>query len=159
MDPFVLGLAALLLSLALWWLWRTLERLWATRGRRQRALAARRGEVTAKALLSELGYAIEAEQPALPWPVVVGDRSLEIMLRADYLVSWRGQRYVAEVKTGDLVASLRHGPTRRQLLEYQLAYGARGVLLVDVLGACVLRVQFPAVPASPAARPGRFISG
>lgn len=147
MDLLVLLLAALLSSLLLLWLWRALERAWATRARRQRAFEARRGEVSARALLCELGYAIEAEQPTQPWPVVAGGRSFEIVLRADYLVSWRGQCYVAEVKTGDLVASLRHGPTRRQLLEYQLAYRARGVLLVDVLGASVLRVEFPAAYA------------
>jgi hypothetical protein len=150
MDVLVLLLAALLLSLLLLGLWRTLEQAWATRVRRKRAAAARRGEVSARALLCRLGYAIEVEQPAQPWPVVAGEYSFEVVLRADYLVSWRGQRYVAEVKTGDLVASLRHGPTRRQLLEYQLAYRAQGVLLVDVLGASVLRVQFPATAASSA---------
>jgi len=141
---FVVVGAALLLSLLLFAMWRALARAWATRGRRQRAHEARDGEVTARVLLGELGYAIEAEQPAQPWLVVAGERTFEIVLRADYLVSRRGERYVAEVKTGDLVASLRHGPTRRQLLEYQLAYRARGVLLVDVLRASVLEIQFPA---------------
>ncbi len=154
----VLVLAALALSLLLFSLWRMLERAWATHVRRQRAAAARRGELSARALLSDLGYAIEAEQPAQPWLVVTGSSSFEIVLRADYLVSWRGQRYVAEVKTGDLVASLRHGPTRRQLLEYQLAYRAHGVLLVDVLAATVLRVQFPATAMPPHARLSRFTS-
>lgn len=144
MDTFELLLAALLLSFVLFALWGALARAWATRGRRQRAARARRGEVSARVLLHGLGYAIEAEQPAQPWPVVAGGRTFEVVLRADYLVSQRGERYVAEVKTGDLVASLRHGPTRRQLLEYQLAYRAQGVLLVDVLGASVLRVEFPA---------------
>lgn len=144
MDTLELLLLALLLSFALFGVWSILASALATRRRRQRAVEARQGELSARALLCELGYVIEAEQPAQPWPVVAGGRAFEIVLRADYLVSSAGEWYVAEVKTGDLVASLRHGPTRRQLLEYQLAYRAQGVLLVDVLGASVLRVEFPA---------------
>lgn len=147
MDLTLLGVLALCLSSVLFWLWQRLARAWATRVRRRRVALARRGELSARVLLGQLGYAIEAEQPEQPWPVVAGGEVFEIVLRADYLVSKRGERYVAEVKTGDLVASLRHGPTRRQLLEYQLAYRASGVLLVDVLGACVLSVQFPAMHA------------
>jgi len=145
MEPRVvlLLLAALLLSFVLFGLWRALERAWNTQSRRRVARDARRGEVTAAKLLRGLGYAIEAEQPAQAWLLEVEGERFEIVLRADYLVSKRGERYVAEVKTGDLVASLRHGPTRRQLLEYQLAYRAAGVLLVDVLGASVVSVRFP----------------
>ena len=144
MDLALLAVLALGLSCVLFVLWQRLACAWATRARRRRAALARRGELSARVLLGELGYAIEAEQPEQPWPVVAGGEVFEVVLRADYLVSKRGARYVAEVKTGDLVASLRHGPTRRQLLEYQLAYRANGVLLVDVLGACVLSVEFPA---------------
>jgi len=144
MDLTLVGVLALLLSGVLFWLWQSLARAWDTRQRRRRAVLARRGELSARMLLRELGYAIEAEQPEQPWPVVAGGEVFEVVLRADYLVRKGGERYVAEVKTGDLVASLRHGPTRRQLLEYQLAYRASGVLLVDVLSACVLSVEFPA---------------
>lgn len=144
MEPMLLLLlAALLLSFVLFALWRAIERAWDTRRRRRVAAEARRGELTAQKLLHGLGYAIEAEQPAQLWLLEVEGQHLEIVLRADYLVSKRGERYVAEVKTGDVVASLRHGPTRRQLLEYQLAYRAAGVLLVDVLGASVVSVRFP----------------
>jgi hypothetical protein len=143
MESTALLLAALLLSFVLFGLWRAIERAWDTRRRRRMARQARRGELTAQRLLYELGYAIEAEQPAQPWLLEVEGQHLEIVLHADYLVSKRGERYVAEVKTGDVVASLRHGPTRRQLLEYQLAYRVAGVLLVDVLGASVVSVRFP----------------
>lgn len=135
----LLGVAVLHLA------WRALERWWQAMARRRMARRARRGEVSARRMLRRLGYTIEAEQPALCWPTIVGGQRLEIRLRADFLVSARGELYVAEVKTGDLVASLRHGPTRRQLLEYQLAYGADGVLLVDVLQASVVEVSFPEV--------------
>ena len=144
-QPTVLLLAVLVLSFVLFGLWRAIERAWATRRRRRMARQARRGELTAQRLLRELGYAIESEQPAQPWLLEVEGQHFEVVLHADYLVTKRGERYVAEVKTGDVVASLRHGPTRRQLLEYQLAYGVSGVLLVDVLGASVVSVRFPGV--------------
>jgi hypothetical protein len=96
-------------------------------------------------MLRRLGYVIEHEQPGQDWLVIAGERRERIRLRADYLVRRGKQRFVAEVKTGNLVASIRHAPTRRQLLEYQLAYGTNGVLLVDVLADEVLVVCFPSV--------------
>lgn len=63
-------------------------------------------------------------------------------LRADYIVSRWGRRYVAEVKTGAEAPSLGHAPTRRQLLEYSVAFDVHGVLLVDVEADAVHRVVF-----------------
>ena len=53
-----------------------------------------------------------------------------------------GKTCVAEVKTGERALDLRHGPTRRQLLEYQQAFGVEGVLLVDAEGGSVSCVSF-----------------
>lgn len=130
---------ALLLHLTL----RAVERRWAAWRRRRLLRRAGRGERKARKMLLRLGYVIEAEQPAQDWPVVAGQRCEQITLRADYLVRRGKRRYVAEVKTGDLVASIRHAPTRRQLLEYQLAYRTHGVLLVDVLANEIISVCFP----------------
>ena len=99
-------------------------------------------------LLEGMGCVVEAEQVLQAWPVMLGPRRERILLRADCLVVWRGQRYVAEVKTGALVASLRHGPTRRQLLEYQVAYRVAGVLLVDVLSGSIEPVRFPGLDSA-----------
>lgn len=144
MDNWMTDAALILLGIIVLHLgWRALERWWQALVRRRVARRARRGERSARGMLRQLGYVIEAEQPRCSWPMVVGGRRLLIRLRADFLVSARGEIYVAEVKTGELVANLRHGPTRRQLLEYQLAYGACGVLLVDVLQASVVEVRFP----------------
>ena len=52
-------------------------------------------------------------------------------MRADYLVERRGRRYLAEVKTGAHAPRLDLPATRRQILEYGLAFQTSGVLLVD----------------------------
>ena len=143
LDPrLLLVLLALLLALVLVVVLYAAQARWRTYRRRRTAALARQGERRAVALLEARGYAIEAEQPTQPWPVLADERRYTITLRADYLVRYAGQRFVAEVKTGDLVASIRHGPTRRQLLEYQLAYAVAGVVLVDVRAGSVRRVRF-----------------
>ena len=63
-------------------------------------------------------------------------------VRADYIVRAGGRRWVAEVKTGRAAPSLATATTRRQLLEYQHAFGVAGVLLVDADARTVQRVDF-----------------
>ena len=67
---------------------------------------------------------------------------VEFTLIADYLVERDGRRWVAEVKTGERALDLRHGPTRRQMLEYRHAFDVDGVLLVDAEGQQITRVRF-----------------
>lgn len=136
---------ALTLALSLVWLWYKSSLGLARWRKRRLARRARFGELEAARLLEKQGYVIEAEQAAAPWPVSVGGELCSITLRADYLVRRGRERFVAEVKTGALVASIRHGPTRRQLLEYQLAYAVHGVVLVDVLSGALMSVRFPAL--------------
>jgi hypothetical protein len=50
---------------------------------------------------------------------------------------------VAEVKTGTQAPRFEHADTRRQLLEYQLAFEVDSVLLVDVEAGEVREVSFP----------------
>jgi hypothetical protein len=72
----------------------------------------------------------------------VNDAEHTVKLRADFLVTRRGHRYIAEVKTGSHVANLTHGPTRRQLLEYSHAFDVNGVVLVRVDDGEIDRVVF-----------------
>lgn len=122
-----------------------LKRVLERRQRRGRALRALSAERRAARLLHRAGYSVQATQVARRWPVVVGHRCIDILLRADYLVARGAEVFVAEVKSGAYVARVRHGPTRRQLLEYQLAYDVDGVLLVDVERQRVQVVRFPAL--------------
>ncbi len=105
------------------------------------------GEVRAEALLRRLGYAIVARQAALTYGVSVDGQPRSIDLRADFLVERDRRLFVAEVKTGRLAPRLETSSTRRQLLEYRVAFDAAGVLLVDVDAGRVHAVEFP-LPAA-----------
>ena len=101
------------------------------------------GEVRAEALLRRLGYAIVARQAALSYGVSIDGEVRSIDLRADFIVARGRLRFVAEVKTGRLAPRLETSATRRQLLEYRVAFDAAGVLLVDVDAGRVHAVEFP----------------
>jgi hypothetical protein len=108
-----------------------------------RLVKARLGESWARDLLEARGYCVVGSQFACSYAVRIDDEDLSIPLRADYLVTRDGFRYVAEVKTGVSAPSLRTGATRRQLLEYRIAFDVDGVLLVDAEQKRVHLVEFP----------------
>lgn len=142
LDVTSLALAALLLAFGAvlsWWL-RALLGRW----RRRRRLAhASRGERAAAELLERAGYQVLGYQVERAWPVTVDGRDVTIRLRVDYLVARRGVLFVADAKTGELALSIHHAPTRRQLLEYQVAYRAQGALLVDMEARQLQLIRFP----------------
>jgi hypothetical protein len=119
---------------------------------RRRSKRAIRGERDAEKLLRSLGYTIEARQAPAVWTVVCDGEDHDIPLRADLLVRRGRARFVAEVKTGKVAPRLTTGATRRQLLEYRVAYDVDGVLLVDVEAGRVLDVEFPLAAPRPGAR-------
>jgi hypothetical protein len=106
-----------------------------------RSARASEGEQTAVALLEHAGYAVLERQVAGSWTVRADGEPVTFGLRADYLVSRDGRRYIAEVKTGRLAPRLSHGPTRRQLLEYAAAFDVEGVILVDADGETLTHVD------------------
>jgi hypothetical protein len=114
---------------------------------RRRGRAAVRGEVAAEELLARAGFKVRERQVALVFPIVCDGQPLPIALRADLLVERGGRRYVAEVKTGEAAPSLATAATRRQLLEYLIAYRVDGVLLVDAERGSVHEVEFPGAGA------------
>lgn len=121
------------------WLWRWLR--WYRRSRiAKRALGAER---VALSLLRSRGYVVVNTQVRHVWPVQHGALHFDINLRADALVRRGSRRFIAEIKSTPLVADLKHGPTRRQLLEYAIAYGTDGVLLVDMHTSQIDEVMFP----------------
>ena len=140
----VLLLVLLATSLALGWWWSAGE------GRRRalaRASRAGAGEEAAVELLERHGYTIVEEQVRCLWWIEVDGELEEVELRADLLVERDEDRFVAEVKTGALAPDPAYPPTRRQLLEYSLAFAPYGVLLVDVEEEEIYEVGFPRVAA------------
>ena len=112
---------------------------------------ARRGESRAGEFLRARGYDVIAAQSVGGYAVSVDGEEVEVMLRADYLVARDGLRYVAEVKTGARAPHLRTPATRRQLLEYGVAFDVDGILLVDAEEWRIHEIRFPA-PRRPTAR-------
>lgn len=137
-----LGGALLALVVARW------LRAWRGSSRaRRRARRAGCGEEDAAVLLRRAGFQIVARQARAWWAPTVDGEPVETELRADYLVAAEGELFVAEVKTGEEAPQLSTAATRRQLLEYQvafhLAFGADGVLLVCPELGAIHRVRFP----------------
>jgi hypothetical protein len=136
----IVALAGALLALVL----ARIVRGWrGSRRARRRAARAGAGEADAVALLRRAGFRIVARQARTRWVPTIDGEPFETELRADYLVEARGERLVAEVKTGEEAPSLSTAATRRQLLEYHVAFAVDGVLLVCPERGAIHRIEFP----------------
>ena len=140
-DPAVVALILLAVVLAIGWV-RAAGRV--GRGNARRGRIARRAEERAEELLIDLGYVIEDRQVTRAWAMLVDGEPVQASVRADLLVARDGERFVAEVKSGG-AARPTLPATRRQLLEYLLAFDVHGVLLIDMERDRVHAVEFPAV--------------
>jgi hypothetical protein len=107
-----------------------------------------KAEKEAEVLLKKLGYSLLQRQPPASYWAVVDGEPQNVALSGDLLVALNGKTFLAEVKTGKAV-KLDHAETRRQLLEYQLAFGVDGLLLVDMEAKAVRKIRFP-LPKPPA---------
>lgn len=134
-----LGAIVLLASATLWIRGR------GSRRAKRRARRAVRGEARAAALLEDAGYTVIDNQVGGAVTITIDGDPHRFDVRADYLVERGGRRFVAEVKTGEVVGRLAHGATRRQLMEYALAFGADGVLLVTPEDGEVRAIGFPSL--------------
>lgn len=114
-----------------------------SRRARRRAARAIAGEGAAVALLRRAGFRIVATQARTSWAPLLDGEPFETELRADFLVEADGELLVAEVKTGDEAPRLATAATRRQLLEYHVAFAADGVLLVCPERGSLHRIEFP----------------
>ncbi len=133
---------------------------WRKASRRQtilkRVARAAEGEARAIAWLTELGYDIIGAQVAADYPVCVDRETITVGVRADYLVQRSGATYVVEVKTGHAAPRVETPATRRQLLEYRIAFDVDGVLLVDAEAQRVHAVSFPRLSVARPKRPWRL---
>jgi len=134
------------------------------RWRRRRRMSLRMeravdGEERAAGLLEGEGYSVLGAQAVIEHPVRIDDRVVAIALRADYLAEKGGLRYVVEVKTGALAPRIETSATRRQMLEYRIAFDVDGVLLVDAESGTVHEVTFPTLDRFGGARARDGASG
>ncbi len=140
-------LAAVLSAIALGsWLSAAWRRARLSRRARARMRRAIDGENRTESLLEKAGYTLLARQPRLSFPLLLDGNPRTVELRADWLVERGGRRFVADTKTGSRAPSLDHAPTRRQLLEYRVAYDVEGVLLIDAETDTIHEIVFPTLP-------------
>lgn len=139
MLPAVITLIA---CLAIAWIWWRVARWRASRRAIVRARRASAGESNATRLLEAAGYQILDQQVRLQWTFLCDGAPVTVELRCDALVAKDGRRLVAEVKTGERAPALATAATRRQLLEYVVAYDADGVLLVEPEAGVVREISF-----------------
>ena len=102
-----------------------------------------RGEEKAEVLLKQNGYEIIERQLTEAWTFMQDGVEVCFQLRADLLVRKDDRDYIAEVKTGESAPDLRFAATRRQLLEYAVAYDSPTILLVDVERDEIHEIEFP----------------
>ena len=124
------------------------RRWWRRRRALRRSERAARGELTAESILRDAGYHVLERQPRCELKIMVDGHPFIVDLRADLLVEKKGRTMVAEVKTGKSAPRIDNKATRRQLLEYRIAYeDAEGVLLVDAESRKISEVTFPLPPS------------
>ena len=137
--PASVWLVMVMVLLILWW--RATHRTGRENARRGRI--ARKAEDRAERMLKRAGYDILDRQVQGLFVFLVDDEEVQTTCRADLLVGRRGKQLIAEVKSGDTVTNPAHPATRRQLLEYQLAFDVDGLLLVDMHHERIREVAFP----------------
>jgi hypothetical protein len=139
-QQIVVAIVAAVIAL---WLAGVLRRWRGSARAKRRAARAGAGEDAAAQLLADAGFTIVERQARVVWAPLVDGEPLAMELRADYLVERDDELLVAEVKTGEEAPSLETAATRRQLLEYHVAFAADGVLLVCPEHGTIQRVVFP----------------
>jgi hypothetical protein len=140
-QQIVVAIVAAVIAL---WLAALLRRWRGSLRAKRRAARAGAGEDAAAELLVAAGFTIVERQARVVWAPLVDGEPLAMELRADYLVELGDELLVAEVKTGEEAPSLETAATRRQLLEYHVAFAVDGVLLVCPERGTIHRVVFPA---------------
>jgi Holliday junction resolvase-like predicted endonuclease len=115
---------------------------------KKRGRRAQKGETDAEELLESAGYEVMERQVRREFSLVCEGEEMTFELRADLLVRRDNEVFVAEVKTGESAPDLRNAATRRQLIEYALAFESPRILLVDVEGQDVCEVLIPGLAVS-----------
>lgn len=124
----VLILALILSACVLFFFPRTRTRL----RRRRRLTRARKGEAEAIQFFEDQGYTIVDMQQKKTLVTWINGNPRYHNLMADFVVKKGGKTYIVEVKTGKQPPRPTSADTRRELLEYFLAYRPYGILVVDL---------------------------
>jgi hypothetical protein len=127
------------ITLVLWW---RAETRGARRSRRVNA-RAQAAESDAETLLVGAGYRLLDRQAQATLTLRINGELVDVGCRADLLVARGGLVFVAECKSGPVVSDPTFPATRRQLLEYLLAFDVDGALLIDMHTRRIIEVAWP----------------
>jgi len=119
-----------------------------TKRLKQRFSKSRQAEKEAEKILRKKGYVIIEVQKCKPLLITIGDKIHRYLVRIDYLVRKRGKVYVVEVKSGEKIPYITNRETRRQMLEYYLAYQPSGIILLNMKNKSISEVKFQFESAS-----------
>lgn len=99
---------------------------------KKRSVTSKRAEKKAEKWLKRNGFQIIEKQQSRPLIIQTGRTSHRYLIRTDFLVKKGGRKYIVEVKSGRKNSYITNRDTRRQLLEYYLAYQTYGIILFDM---------------------------
>ncbi|MDD3030892.1 MAG: HK97 gp10 family phage protein [Atribacterota bacterium] len=108
----------------------------------QRSISSKKAEKKAEKWLKKNGFKIIEKQQSRPLIIKTGKTSHRYLIRTDFLVKKGGHKYVVEVKSGRKNSKVTNRETRRQLLEYFLAYQTYGIILFDMERNLFSEVKF-----------------
>lgn len=97
---------------------------------KRRAITSKRAEKKVEKWLIRNGFQIIEKQQSKPLIIKAGTVLHRYLIRIDFLVKKGGRIYIVEVKSGSH-NKITKRETRRQLLEYFLAYQPYGIILFD----------------------------
>lgn len=109
---------------------------------RKRFSKSRQAEKEAEKILRKNGYTIIDAQKSKPLLITIGNKIHRYLVRIDYLAKKRGKVFVVEVKSGEKIPYITNRETRRQMLEYYLAYQPCGILLLNMKNKSISEVKF-----------------
>ena len=109
---------------------------------RKRFSKSRQAEKEAEKILRKNGYTVIDAQKSKPLLITVGDKIHRYLVRIDYLARKGGKVFVVEVKSGEKIPYITNRETRRQMLEYYLAYQPCGILLLNMKNKSISEVKF-----------------
>lgn len=109
---------------------------------KKRFAKSRQAEKEAENFLKKKGYTIVDIQKSKSILIAIGDKIHRYLIRIDYLVRKKGKIYVVEVKSGEKNPYITNRETRRQMLEYYLAYQPNGIILLNMKNKSISEVKF-----------------
>lgn len=109
---------------------------------KKRFSKSRQAEKEAEKILRKNGYAVIDAQKSKPLLITIGEKTHRYLVRIDYLARRKGKIYVVEVKSGEKIPYITNRETRRQMLEYYLAYQPSGILLLNMKNKSISEVKF-----------------